>query len=163
MTAGFLMYGVCLAALALCLRRIWPGLLALAVIVGISAVGTFTAGVGSCDAGCPTEGARSFSQQVHDVASVPTFLAWLGAAAVAAWCFRGTRYGRVAAGLAAIQVVAVVLLGSMSGGDGDQADGLVQRIDLAAAGLWVVATAVAARTGVVPRRKVEGGTTPDPP
>ncbi len=148
MTVGFLVYGVSLAVLALCVRRLWPALLALAVVTGISAVGTLAAGVGSCDAGCPTEGSFSASQWVHNAASPPTFLAWLTATVMAAWLFRGTRYGQVATVLGAVQVIALGVLGSMMDANDRAADGLFQRIDLVAAGLWSMATAVALRAGV---------------
>lgn len=153
MTAGFLVYGAGLVVLAWCLRRRWVAATALAVLVGLSGLGTFVAGVGSCDAGCPTDGARSFSQQVHDAASVPTFLLWAAVAILAAWRYRGTRYGTVSAVLAAVQLAAIPVLGAMSQADGNPPDGLVQRIDLVAAGLWVAVTALAVRSHDEPARR----------
>lgn len=145
MTVGFVVLGVSTLALAWSMRILWPTSLLLAVLVALSGITTLAAGTFSCDAGCPTEGARSTSQVLHDVASVPTFLLWLAMALLAAWQFRRTTYGGVSLALGVIQIASIVVLGTFTDRHPDDPVGLVQRIDLLAVGTWFVATAVALR------------------
>jgi hypothetical protein len=145
MTAGFLVLGLCTLLFAWSLRRLWAAAALLAVAVALSGVGVIAAGTFSCDAGCPTDGVRSTSQELHDVASVLTFGSWMAVALIAGWQHRRTAYGKASLGLFGVQVAAAAILSSFGERDADDPVGLYQRIMLTAVAAWFVLTAIELR------------------
>lgn len=145
MTAGFLALGLSLVGLAWSMRVLGPMAGALALVVALSGVGVMAAGAFACDPGCPTTGDRSTAQQVHDGASVLTFVLWIGAMGTAGWRRRHDRYGRSSLVLAAVALVSFLTLGAMRDPTPTDPVGLVQRLMLTAVGLWTIATTVELR------------------
>ncbi|MEJ7584858.1 MAG: DUF998 domain-containing protein [Acidimicrobiales bacterium] len=146
MTAGFLLLGASTLVFATSLRILWPAATALTLVIAGSGLTTLLAGTFPCDQGCPADGLRSTSQQLHDGASLATFVLWIAAALVAGWRFRRTRYGWASLALGTVQVVAAVALGTLADRHGDDPVGLVQRISLLSVGLWFVLTTIVVRT-----------------
>ena len=154
MVTGFLVLGAATVVLALATHRLWPAATALFVAVLVSGLGTLTAGSFTCDAGCPTDGDLSLAQQVHNASSVVTFPAWMAGAAIAAWTFRGRRYGRLSLALAVALVGTGLVLGTWQDRAPDDPVGLLQRANLALVTAWFVLTVLELRR---PAPEGEGG------
>jgi hypothetical protein len=114
--AGFLPAGVLLAAFGVALALSFPrrgAALPAAACVTAFGLGHVAAGLWSCDAGCPIEGA-SWEATVHDRVSLAAFLA--GVAGVGLWAvvFRRLESWRSLATYSAVSsVIALGLLGGL--------------------------------------------------
>ncbi|MEY2421027.1 MAG: hypothetical protein QOI95_1094 [Acidimicrobiaceae bacterium] len=145
MTIGFLGFGACILVFAWALRRLRPSAAALVAVVALSGIGTLMAGTFSCDEGCPTKGDISTHQQLHNVASVITFSAWIIAPLVAARQLRGSRFARVSLLLGLVELAFGLVLGSMNDHQPDDPVGLLQRIVLVSVAVWFVLLALELR------------------